>query len=89
MNQGVANARDQVTDGGGRGVPPAQIDGRDVELILAGAFSLVAAGAVVAFARGPLKPAPLVIFTSLGILSFALAWWDIRSRGGLSLPREE
>ena len=61
------------------------IDGRDIELILVGAFSFVAAlGWLVV--SGPTPDLfPLVSFLLLGTLSFALAWWDIQTRGGLSI----
>lgn len=65
------------------------IDGRDIELILVGAFSFLAAlGWLVVSGPAP-DLFPLVSFVLLGTLSFALAWWDIRTRGGLSVREDD
>ena len=67
--------------------PPDPISGRDVELIAIGIICLVAAGTWVVLPGSPIDPRPPAIFVVLGVVSFGLAWWDIRSRGELSIPR--
>lgn len=70
-------------------MPPELITGRDVELIAIGIISLFAGGVWAVQPDGSIHVAPLVTFSSLAVLSFLLAWVDIRSRGGFSVPRDE
>ena len=65
------------------------IDVRDIELILVGAFSFLAALGWFVVSGPGLDLFPLVSFLLLGTLSFALAWWDIQTRGGLSLDEDD
>lgn len=68
-------------------MPPELITGRDIELIAVGIFLLVAGGAWARRPDGSINLVPLGMFFLLAVLSFSLAWMDIRSRGGLSIPR--
>ena len=70
-------------------MPPDPISGRDVELIATGLFSLFAGGVWAVRPDGSVDAGPLVTFALLAVLSFSLAWVDIRSRGGRSVSREE
>ncbi len=65
-------------------MPPDLISGRDIELIAVGLLSLLACGWWGTSADGALNVTPLSLFLGLSVLSFWLAWWDIRSRGSLS-----
>ena len=65
--------------------PEDLVDGRDVELIVVGVFCLFGAGAWIVLPPGPVDWRPVVIFGMMGGVSFGLAWWDIRTRGGLSV----
>lgn len=69
-------------------MPPDLISGRDIELIAIGVLSLFAGGVWATGPDGSINVVPLGVFSLLAVLSFFLAWVDIRSRGGLSLPRE-
>ena len=55
---------------------PDPITGRGVELVLAGVASLAAAVAMVFVDRGPIDPFPPILFSALGLVSFALAVLD-------------
>ena len=77
-------------------MPPDLISGRDIELIVIEIFSLLASGAWATKSDGSINLVPLGInlvplgmFVLLAVLSFLLAWLDRRSRGGISVPREE
>ena len=70
-------------------MPPDLIIGRDIELIVIGIFSLLASGAWATKPDGSINLVPLGMFVLLAVLSFLLAWLDRRSRGGISVPREE
>lgn len=70
-------------------MPPDLITGRDIELIAVGILSLFAGGTWAVQPDGSIDPVPLGTFLSLALLSFLLAWVDIRSRGGLSIPRRD
>jgi len=70
-------------------MPPDLITGRDIELIAVGIFSLFAGGAWAMRPDGSINLVSLGMFVLLAVLSFFLAWIDIRSRGGLSIPRGE
>ena len=68
--------------------PEELIEGRDVELVVAGVLSLVGAGAWIVVPRGPIDWRPVVIFVMMGAVSLGLAWWDISSRGDLHAGRD-
>lgn len=68
--------------------PPPAVTGRDFELITIGVACFLAAGWFGLLDR-PLQWRPLLLFLAIGGLSFGLAGWDIRTRGGPSWEREE
>lgn len=68
---------------------PDLITSRDTELIAIGIFSLFAGGAWTMRPDGSIDLVPLSTFLLLALLSLFLAWVDIRSRGGLSIPWRE
>ncbi|MFC6940654.1 hypothetical protein ACFQE8_11865 [Salinirubellus sp. GCM10025818] len=70
-------------------MPPDLITGRDVELIGIGILSLFAGGTWAVRPDGSIDPVPLGTFLLLTLVSFFLAWVDVRSRGELSIPRDE
>jgi hypothetical protein len=70
-------------------MPPDLITGRDTELIAVGILSLFAGGAWAMRPDGSIDPVPLGTFPLLASVSVFLAWVDIHSRGGLSIPRDE
>jgi hypothetical protein len=70
-------------------MPPDLITGRDVELIGFGILSLFAGGTWAVRPDGSIDPVPLGTFLLLALVSFFLAWVDVRSRGELSIPRDE
>ncbi|MDX1745709.1 MAG: hypothetical protein R3324_07210 [Halobacteriales archaeon] len=70
-------------------MPSDLINGRDIELIVVGVLSLLAGGVWAMGPDGSVNVVPLGVFSLLALLSFFLAWVDIRSRGGLSIPREQ
>lgn len=69
--------------------PSDLIDGRDVELIAVGILCLVGAGAWIVLPIGPIDWRPVVIFVMMGGVSFGLAWWDVRTRGELSVSTDD
>ena len=71
----------------GSRMPPDLITGRDIELIAVGILSLFAGGTWAVRPDGSIDLVPLGTFLLLASVSFFLAWLDIRSRGGLSVPR--
>jgi hypothetical protein len=73
----------------GSRMPPDLITGRDTELIAVGILSLFAGGAWAMRPDGSIDPVPLGTFLLLASVSVFLAWVDIHSRGGLSIPRDE
>lgn len=70
-------------------MPPDLIAGRDIELIVVGIASLFAGGVWAMRPDGSIDLVPLGTFLLLALLSFFLAWVDVRSRGELSIPRRE
>lgn len=65
-------------------MPPDVVTGRDIKLIAVGMLCLLAGGAWATTFDGWENVLPLGIFGLLAVLSFWVAWWDIRSRRDLS-----
>lgn len=65
---------------------PDRLSGKDVELLVVGLVCLGLAGSSL-FAPGPNLVA-FAIFAFLGLVSFGLAWWDVRRRDDVTAPWE-
>jgi hypothetical protein len=62
-------------------MPTDVITVRDIELFVVGSLCVVLMPILGVRADGSIDPVPVVLLLALGVLSFGLALWDIRTRG--------
>lgn len=68
---------------------PDVVTGRDIKLVAVGILCLLAGGAWATAFDGWRNVVPMSTFGLLAVLSFWVAWWDVRSRRELTLARDD